>query len=59
MGAALYSQGGFMLPFLIVGGISTTMSISLAFTIPDLSDTPPDTPPEGSQTIPRDDVQLR
>ena len=57
VGAALFSQGGFMLPFLVVGGISTTMSISLAFTIPNLSDTPSDTPPQGSQTIPRDEQQ--
>lgn len=41
VGAALYEVGGFMLPFLVVGSISTTLSIMLAFTIPDLSQAGP------------------
>ena len=51
VGAAIYEAGGFMLPFLVVGSISTILSIILAFTIPDLStvgneneDGPPQTP---------------
>ena len=39
VGAALYSQGGFMLPFLVVGSVSTILSILLAFTIPKSSET--------------------
>ncbi len=35
-GAALYDLGGFMLPFLVVGSISTVFSLALVFTIPDL-----------------------
>jgi len=42
VGAALYEQGGFMLPFLVVGSISTILSISLAFTIPNLSNASPE-----------------
>ena len=38
VGAALYEAGGFMLPFLIIGSLSTLFSIALAFTIPDVSD---------------------
>ena len=41
VGAALYSQGGFMLPFLVVGSLSTILSISLAFTIPNLNEEDP------------------
>ena len=37
VGAALYECGGFMLPFFVVGSVSTILSIALAFTIPDLS----------------------
>lgn len=37
VGAALYEVGGFMLPFLVVGSLSTILSVMLAFTIPDLS----------------------
>ena len=50
-GAALYEAGGFMLPFLVVGSLSTISSVVLALTIPDLStvgnknvDGPPQTP---------------
>jgi len=48
VGAALFECGGFMLPFLIVGSISTILSVALAFTIPDLSDAEPehDLPPQ-------------
>lgn len=38
VGAALYEAGGFMLPFLIIGSLSTLFSIALAFTIPDVSE---------------------
>ena len=42
VGAALYEAGGFMLPFLIIGSLSTLFSVALAFTIPDLSDQEPE-----------------
>ena len=42
VGAALYEAGGFMLPFLIIGSLSTLFSIALAFSIPDLSDEQPE-----------------
>ena len=35
VGAALYEVGGFKLPFLLVGGLSTILSILLAFSIPN------------------------
>ena len=35
VGAALYEVGGFHLPFLLVGGLSTILSIMLAFSIPN------------------------
>ena len=34
VGAWLYDAGGFMLPFLVVGSISTTLSVLLIVTIP-------------------------
>ena len=40
VGAALYEEGGFMLPFLVVGSLSTILSITLAFTIPNLGPEP-------------------
>ena len=40
VGAALYQTGGFMLPFLVIGTLSTLFSIALVFTIPDLSSEP-------------------
>ena len=45
VGAALYEAGGFMLPFLVVGSVSTLLSIALAFTIPNMTQTPSG-PPE-------------
>ena len=36
VGAALYEAGGFMLPFFSIGGLSTVLSITLSFTIPNL-----------------------
>ena len=38
VGAALYELGGFKLPFLLVGGVSTILSILLAFSIPDTNE---------------------
>ena len=37
VGAALYEAGGFMLPFLSVGSVSTLLSFMLIFTIPNLT----------------------
>ncbi len=34
VGAALYDVGGFMLPFLVVGAVSTALSLCLILTIP-------------------------
>ena len=48
----MYEAGGFMLPFLVVGSISTVLSIILAFTIPDVSGAEPD-------EIASNQVQLR
>eukprot|EP00095_Tigriopus_kingsejongensis_P008420 maker-scaffold1403_size43014-snap-gene-0.10 protein:Tk08420 transcript:maker-scaffold1403_size43014-snap-gene-0.10-mRNA-1 annotation:"chromaffin granule amine transporter" len=36
VGAALYEVGGFMFPFILVGAISTTLSLLLIVTIPDV-----------------------
>ena len=36
VGAALYDAGGFMLPFLVVGAISTVLSLTLLVTIPNM-----------------------
>ena len=36
VGAALYSIGGFMLPFFIIGGLNTAFSIALIASIPNL-----------------------
>ncbi|TRY70790.1 hypothetical protein TCAL_04819 [Tigriopus californicus] len=38
VGAALYEVGGFKFPFLVVGSISTILSVSLYFTIPHMDD---------------------
>ena len=37
VGAWFYEMGGFMLPFLVVGALSTILSILLIFTIPTVS----------------------
>ena len=39
MGSALYSIGGFPLPFLCVGTLSLFVAIALIFTIPDVQAT--------------------
>ena len=36
VGAALYKAGGFMLPFLSIGGLSIVLSIGLCVSIPGL-----------------------
>ena len=38
VGAALYEVGGFLLPFLIVGAVSTILSLSLVLTIPNMTE---------------------
>lgn len=58
VGAALYSQGGFMLPFLVVGSLSTILSISLAFTIPNLNEEEPQ-PEEETTAGPQQQLRMR
>ena len=38
VGAWFYEIGGFMLPFLVVGAISTVLSMTLVVTIPNLNE---------------------
>lgn len=59
VGAALYEAGGFMLPFLVVGSISTILSILLAFTIPDLSQVTSSSDDEESQEQSAAPLQMR
>ena len=53
LGAALYEYGGFILPFLTVGITSTILSITLAFSIPDVTKDAP----ENHVILPQEQLQ--
>jgi len=57
VGAALYEVGGFHLPFLLVGGLSTILSILLAFTIPNTNQS--ELEEELSDHTPQSQLQMR
>jgi len=58
VGAWFYEIGGFMLPFLVVGAVSTALSMALVVTVPNLNE-PSSSPEEEGLVNDANQVQLR
>ena len=51
LGSALYSLGGFSLPFLSVGILSLLAAILLCFAVPDVQSKPNDSPDQNRKVL--------